>query len=160
MTAERRDRKQDPVFTKAKDQEATGGTGSNDPHHRCCGAGIEADDLGNVEILRQAALGLLQRKTHEVFVHPRALPVCASPDLSAPRSRARSLVADPKLLVCDEPTGDLDRETADEILGLLEILNRDHGKTVIIVTHDPKAAGHAKKTLHLDKGQLVEEAMA
>ena len=53
---------------------------------------------------------------------------------------ARALVADPKLLVCDEPTGDLDRETADQILGLLEVLNRDHGKTIIIVTHDPKAA--------------------
>jgi putative ABC transport system ATP-binding protein len=72
---------------------------------------------------------------------------------------ARAIVADPKLLVCDEPTGDLDRETADEILGLLEILNRDHHKTVIVVTHDPKAAGHAKKTLHMDKGKLVEEAI-
>ena len=69
---------------------------------------------------------------------------------------ARALVADPKLLVCDEPTGDLDRETADEILGLLEVLNRDHGKTVIMVTHDPKAAQYAGSTLHLDKGQLVE----
>ncbi len=72
---------------------------------------------------------------------------------------ARAIVADPKLLVCDEPTGDLDRETADEILGLLETLNRDHHKTVIIVTHDPKAASHAKKTLHMDKGKLVEEAI-
>ncbi len=71
---------------------------------------------------------------------------------------ARAIVADPKLLVCDEPTGDLDRETADEILGLLEVLNQDHGKTIIIVTHDPKAAGHAKQILHLDKGKLVEEA--
>lgn len=73
---------------------------------------------------------------------------------------ARALVADPKLLVCDEPTGDLDRETADEILGLLETLNRDHGKTVIMVTHDPKAADHASNTMHLDKGKLVEEAPA
>ncbi len=72
---------------------------------------------------------------------------------------ARAIVADPKLLVCDEPTGDLDRETADEILELLETLNRDHHKTVIVVTHDPKAAGHAKKTLHMDKGKLVEEAI-
>ena len=71
---------------------------------------------------------------------------------------ARAIVADPKLLVCDEPTGDLDRETADEILGLLEVLNQDQGKTIIIVTHDPKAAGHAKQILHLDKGKLVEEA--
>ena len=71
---------------------------------------------------------------------------------------ARALVADPKLLVCDEPTGDLDRETADEILGLLETLNRDHGKTIIMVTHDPRAADHAQTTLHMDKGGLVTEA--
>ena len=71
---------------------------------------------------------------------------------------ARAIVADPALLVCDEPTGDLDRETAEEILDLLSILNRDHGKTVIMVTHDPKAADHASHVLHLDKGQLVEQA--
>ncbi|MGI9327135.1 MAG: ABC transporter ATP-binding protein [Pseudomonadales bacterium] len=70
---------------------------------------------------------------------------------------ARALVADPKLLVCDEPTGDLDRDTADEILKLLEVLNRDHGKTIIMVTHDPKAASHSKHTLHMDKGMLVGE---
>tara|TARA_B110000858_G_scaffold89711_1_gene103702 strand:- start:15402 stop:16082 length:681 start_codon:yes stop_codon:yes gene_type:complete len=70
---------------------------------------------------------------------------------------ARAIVADPTLLVCDEPTGDLDRETADEILELLEILNREHGKTIIMVTHDPKAASHAKHTLHLDKGRLAEQ---
>jgi putative ABC transport system ATP-binding protein len=73
---------------------------------------------------------------------------------------ARALVADPTLLLCDEPTGDLDRGTADEILGLLEILNRDHGKTIVMVTHDPKAAEHASNTLHLDKGKLVEEVPA
>jgi len=73
---------------------------------------------------------------------------------------ARALVADPKLLVCDEPTGDLDRQTADDILALLETLNRDHGKTVVMVTHDPKAASHAGKTLHMDKGRLVEEAVS
>ncbi|MCY3818043.1 MAG: ABC transporter ATP-binding protein [Gammaproteobacteria bacterium] len=71
---------------------------------------------------------------------------------------ARAIVADPALLVCDEPTGDLDRETAEEILDLLGILNREHGKTVIMVTHDPKAADHASHILHLDKGQLVEQA--
>jgi len=71
---------------------------------------------------------------------------------------ARALVADPQLLVCDEPTGDLDRETADEILNLLEVLNRDHGKTIIMVTHDPKAAEHAKQVLHMDKGALLERA--
>ncbi len=73
---------------------------------------------------------------------------------------ARALVADPKLLVCDEPTGDLDRDTADEILGLLEVLNRDHGKTIIMVTHDPKAAEYAQQTLQMDKGKLVAEAVA
>ncbi len=71
---------------------------------------------------------------------------------------ARAIVADPRILVCDEPTGDLDRETADEILDLLETLNREHGKTIIMVTHDPKAASHARHTLHLDKGSLVKEA--
>jgi putative ABC transport system ATP-binding protein len=69
---------------------------------------------------------------------------------------ARALVADPTLLVCDEPTGDLDRSTADEILHLLQVLNKDHGKTIVMVTHDPKAAEYASHQLHLDKGQLVE----
>jgi len=73
---------------------------------------------------------------------------------------ARALVSDPQLLLCDEPTGDLDRRTADEILGLLQVLNREHGKTIVIVTHDPKAAGFAARTLHLEKGQLLEQAAA
>jgi putative ABC transport system ATP-binding protein len=67
---------------------------------------------------------------------------------------ARALVADPTLLVCDEPTGDLDRENAEEILKLLEILNRTQGKTIIMVTHDPLAAAHASRRLHVDKGRL------
>ena len=67
---------------------------------------------------------------------------------------ARALVSDPSLLVCDEPTGDLDRETSDSILGLLQLLNREHGKTVIMVTHDPRAAGHASRRLYVDKGVL------
>lgn len=67
---------------------------------------------------------------------------------------ARALVSDPQLLVCDEPTGDLDRKTADEILNLLRVLNTDHGKTVVMVTHDPKAAGFARHILTLEKGQL------
>lgn len=71
---------------------------------------------------------------------------------------ARALVADPELLVCDEPTGDLDRETADEILRLLQLLNSEHGKTIIMVTHDPRAADHARQILHMDKGVLLEEA--
>jgi len=69
---------------------------------------------------------------------------------------ARAIVSDPTLLVCDEPTGDLDRQSAEEILTLLQQLNRDHGKTIIMVTHDPKAAEYARHTLHLDKGTLVE----
>jgi putative ABC transport system ATP-binding protein len=71
---------------------------------------------------------------------------------------ARAIVADPTLLVCDEPTGDLDRETAEEILGLLQHLNRQDGKTVIMVTHDPKAASFASRIVHLDKGALATEA--
>ena len=71
---------------------------------------------------------------------------------------ARALVTDPTLLVCDEPTGDLDRQTADEILGLLQLLNRQHGKTIIMVTHDPKAAEFANRTVQLDKGRLVDAA--
>jgi putative ABC transport system ATP-binding protein len=70
---------------------------------------------------------------------------------------ARAIVSDPTLLVCDEPTGDLDRQSAAEVLTLLQQLNRDHGKTIIMVTHDPKAAEFAKHTLHLDKGSLVEQ---
>jgi putative ABC transport system ATP-binding protein len=70
---------------------------------------------------------------------------------------ARALVADPTILVCDEPTGDLDRQTAVEILDLLRMLNRDQGKTIIMVTHDPKAAEYASRQLHLDKGQLVAD---
>jgi putative ABC transport system ATP-binding protein len=70
---------------------------------------------------------------------------------------ARAIVCDPELLVCDEPTGDLDRQSAEDVLGLLQTLNRDHGKTIIMVTHDPKAAEYAKQTLHLDKGTLVED---
>jgi putative ABC transport system ATP-binding protein len=69
---------------------------------------------------------------------------------------ARALVTDPALLICDEPTGDLDRQTADEILGLLRMLNRDQGKTIVMVTHDQRAADFATRQLHLDKGRLVE----
>jgi len=73
---------------------------------------------------------------------------------------ARALVSDPTLLVCDEPTGDLDRSTADEILTLLQQLNREHGKTIVMVTHDPKAADYASRTVHLDKGTLVHATAA
>jgi putative ABC transport system ATP-binding protein len=73
-------------------------------------------------------------------------------------SIARAIVSDPTLLVCDEPTGDLDRQSAEDVLALLRSLNRDHGKTVLMVTHDPKAAEYANHTLHLDKGTLVGQA--
>jgi putative ABC transport system ATP-binding protein len=69
---------------------------------------------------------------------------------------ARALVADPTLLVCDEPTGDLDRKSADDVLNLLKMLNRDHGKSIVMVTHDPKAAEFAGRQLHMDKGALLE----
>ena len=69
---------------------------------------------------------------------------------------ARALVADPTLLVCDEPTGDLDRTTAEEILGLLQVLNQKFGKSIIMVTHDPKAAEYASRQLHVDKGELTD----
>ena len=69
---------------------------------------------------------------------------------------ARALISDPTLLVCDEPTGDLDRETATEIMELLQTLNRSQGKTIIMVTHDPKAAAYASRQVHMDKGRLVE----
>jgi putative ABC transport system ATP-binding protein len=69
---------------------------------------------------------------------------------------ARALIADPTILICDEPTGDLDRHTAEEILGLLQTLNRQYDKTIIMVTHDPKAASYASRQLQVDKGQLVD----
>ena len=69
---------------------------------------------------------------------------------------ARAIVADPKVLLCDEPTGDLDRKSADEILQTLQLLNKDLGKTIIMVTHDPSAAKYARRELHLDKGRFIE----
>ncbi|HXR06941.1 MAG TPA: ABC transporter ATP-binding protein [Candidatus Acidoferrum sp.] len=71
---------------------------------------------------------------------------------------ARAIVTDPTLLLCDEPTGDLDRKAGDEILDLLHALNREHGKTIVMVTHDPHASARAVRTVHLDKGQLWSEA--
>jgi putative ABC transport system ATP-binding protein len=73
---------------------------------------------------------------------------------------ARAIVTDPTLLLCDEPTGDLDRKSGDEVLDLLQALNREHGKTIVMVTHDPHAAARARRTLHLEKGTLVEEVAA
>ena len=73
---------------------------------------------------------------------------------------ARAIVTDPTLLLCDEPTGDLDRKSGDEVLDLLQILNKEHGKTIVMVTHDPHAAARARRTLHLEKGTLVSEVAA
>src|SRR6187455_447347 len=73
---------------------------------------------------------------------------------------ARAIVTDPTILLCDEPTGDLDRKSGDEILSLLQALNREHGKTIVMVTHDPHASARATHTVHLDKGQLSTEAPA
>ncbi|GMU38886.1 MAG: ABC transporter ATP-binding protein [Phycisphaerae bacterium] len=70
---------------------------------------------------------------------------------------ARAIVTDPTLLLCDEPTGDLDRKSGDEILALLQALNREHGKTIIMVTHDPHASARATRTVYLDKGRLSSE---
>jgi len=73
---------------------------------------------------------------------------------------ARAIVTDPTLLLCDEPTGDLDRKSGDEILSLLQALNREHGKTIVMVTHDPHASARAARTVYLEKGQLSTEKPA
>ena len=70
---------------------------------------------------------------------------------------ARGIVTDPTLLLCDEPTGDLDRKSGDEILNLLQALNREHGKTIVMVTHDPHASARASRTVHLTKGRLTDQ---
>jgi putative ABC transport system ATP-binding protein len=70
---------------------------------------------------------------------------------------ARAIVTDPTLLLCDEPTGDLDRKSGDEILGLLQALNKEHGKTIVMVTHDPHASARVERTVYLDKGQLSNQ---
>ena len=110
-------------------------------------------DLSAAERQRRAAIaltlvGLADRARHK----PRELSGGQEQRVAI----ARAIVSDPTLLVCDEPTGDLDRATAAEILLLLQMLNREHGKTVVMVTHDPKAAEYASRQLHLDKGTLVD----
>jgi putative ABC transport system ATP-binding protein len=109
--------------------------------------------LSAAERKRRAAIalelvGLADRSSHK--------PTELSGGQQQRVSIARAIVSDPSLLVCDEPTGDLDRQSAEDVLGLLRALNRDHGKTIVMVTHDPKAAEYANHTLHLDKGSLVE----
>jgi putative ABC transport system ATP-binding protein len=109
-------------------------------------------DLSSAERRRRAEIaltlvGLRDRARHK----PRELSGGQEQRVAI----ARAIVSDPSLLVCDEPTGDLDRATAHEIMLLLQLLNREHGKTIVMVTHDPKAAEYARRGLHLDKGTLV-----
>ncbi len=108
--------------------------------------------LGGAQRKRNAEIaltlvGLADRKSHK--------PTELSGGQQQRVAIARAIVSDPTLLICDEPTGDLDRQSAEDILGLLQTLNREHGKTIVMVTHDPKAAEYATHTLHLDKGTLV-----
>jgi putative ABC transport system ATP-binding protein len=94
------------------------------------------------------AVGLTHRAKH----HPRTLSGGEQQRVGI----ARAIVTDPTVLLCDEPTGDLDRKSGDEILTLLQSLNQQHGKTIIMVTHDPHASARASRTVHLDKGQLSD----
>lgn len=110
-----------------------------------------AERKRNAEIAL-ALVGLSDRSKH--------LPSELSGGQQQRVSIARAIVSDPTLLICDEPTGDLDRQSAEEILGLLQLLNREHGKTIVMVTHDPKAAEYANRTVHLDKGTLVGTSAA
>ncbi len=96
-------------------------------------------------------VGLSHRKKH----YPRELSGGEQQRVGI----ARGIVTDPTLLLCDEPTGDLDRKSGDEVLNLLQALNREHGKTIIMVTHDPHAAARASRKLYLDKGRLSEEPL-
>jgi putative ABC transport system ATP-binding protein len=98
-----------------------------------------------------AVVGLSHRANH----YPRTLSGGEQQRVGI----ARGIVTDPTLLLCDEPTGDLDRKAGDEILNLLQALNREQGKTIVMVTHDPHASARASRTVHLDKGQLSSEAL-
>ena len=111
----------------------------------------KADRRKRVEVAL-SVVGRGERMNH----YPRQL----SGGQEQPVGIARAIVTDPTLLLCDDPTGDLDRKAGDEILDLLQALNQQHGKTIVMVTHDPHAAARAKRTLHLEKGVLVAEAVA
>ena len=111
----------------------------------------KADRMKRVQVAL-SVVGLAERANH----YPRQLSGGQEQRVGI----ARAIVTDPTLLLCDEPTGDLDRKSGDEVLDLLQALNRDHGKTIVMVTHDPHAAARAKRTLHLEKGQLVTEVAA
>ena len=95
------------------------------------------------------AVGLTHREKH----YPRQLSGGEQQRVGI----ARAIVTDPTILLCDEPTGDLDRKSGDEILALLQALNREHGKTIVMVTHDPHASHRASRTVYLNKGQLLAE---
>jgi putative ABC transport system ATP-binding protein len=111
----------------------------------------KADRAKRVQVAL-SVVGLAERMNH----YPRQLSGGQEQRVGI----ARAIVTDPTLLLCDEPTGDLDRKAGDEILDLLQALNKQHGKTIVMVTHDPHAAARASRTLHLDKGALVAEAVA
>ena len=112
---------------------------------------LPASDRRRRARIALALVGLLDRARHK----PRELSGGQEQRVAI----ARAIVSDPTLLVCDEPTGDLDRATADEIMALLQMLNREHGKTIVMVTHDPKAAEYAARRLHLDKGTLIADGV-
>ena len=123
----------------------------------------------NVELpLLLTSLGKLQRRQHletaleivKLADRAKHYPREMSGGQQQRVAIARAIVSDPRLLLCDEPTGDLDRTTADEILATLQALNRDLGKTIVMVTHDPAAARYARRTLHLDKGRFIEKELA
>jgi len=99
-----------------------------------------------------AAVGLTNRAKH----YPRTLSGGEQQRVGI----ARAIVTDPTVLLCDEPTGDLDRKAGDEILSLLQTLNQDHGKTIIMVTHDPHASARARRIVYLDKGRLSDQPSA
>ncbi len=112
-------------------------------------------NLGSGERKKRAAIalkvvGLADRANH----YPRQLSGGQEQRVGI----ARAIVNDPTILLCDEPTGDLDRKAGDEILDLLQTLNREHRKTIVMVTHDPRAAERASQTLHLEKGTLMGSA--
>ena len=113
---------------------------------------VEEPSAGSTSSTALKVVGLADRAKH----YPRQLSGGQEQRVGI----ARAIVTDPTLLLCDEPTGDLDRKAGDEILDLLQALNREHGKTIVMVTHDPHAAERAARTLHLEKGTLIEQAVA
>jgi len=123
--------------------------------------GIDRADEGDLLVAGErinalTARQLAQWRAHNVGFVFQHKPAELSGGQQQRVAIARALVADPTLLVCDEPTGDLDREMAEQILDLLQIVNREQRKTIIMVTHDPKAAERATRQLHLDKGRLID----